>query len=101
MRDNARMAMEYSRRGLRIPAGLDFSELALELTPNGALWFAPSPLGKLCIHNGLNPEVVLANEDHCAWLIAGWYSLHREWDGEPDPAAEQIIRRIVERPYVI
>jgi hypothetical protein len=93
--------MEYSRRGLRIPDGLDFSELALEVGADGTLWFAPPALGKLCQHNGLDPQNVLANEDHCAWLIAGWYSMHRMAHGAPDRAAEKVARRALGRPYVV
>lgn len=76
---------------LRIPPGLDFADLALELGQDGGLLFVPSPLGVLCLHNGLDPELVLADEDRSCALICDWYLAHRLAGGEPDPTAEELL----------
>jgi len=86
---------------LRIPADLHFADLALELRGNGGLLFLPAPLGKMCLSNGLDPELVLADEDWSCWLITGWYLVHRQAGGEPDPAAEEAMRRVAENPFVV
>lgn len=80
---------------LHLPPDLHFGELALEqdlLTDR--LLFAPSPLGQLCVHNGIDPEATLASEDKACELICAWYVAHREAGGKPDSVAEAILARL-------
>lgn len=82
------------RGALKVPGGLEFSELALELDPeNGKVSFAPSPLGRLCINNGLDVDEVLNDQQSSCSLIAQWYMLHRRCGGAMDPVGEVVLHR--------
>ena len=73
---------------LRLITTVTFAELNLEYTPEGGFRYLPAPLGEFALRAGLNPEVIIADEDRACELIAEWYVLYRETNGDADPAAE-------------
>lgn len=79
---------------LQLIANLSFAEIALEVDPDGGLRFLPKPLGRFCLFNGLDPEVVLADEDCTCELICHWYVLHRDNSFSPDRAVERVLDQL-------
>lgn len=43
---------------LTIPIGLNFADLELEITDDGALRYLPAPLGEFALLNGIDPDLV-------------------------------------------
>lgn len=80
---------------LKIPGGLEFSELSLEVDPkSNKVLFASPPLGRLCINNGLDVDAVLYDHEKSCWLIAEWYIVHRRSGGAVDPVGERVVGQV-------
>ena len=91
-----------ANRRLKLVSGLSFEALALEREEGtGRLLFFPAPLGRMCVHNGFDPEEIVANEERARWLIAGWYVVHLESGGRPDYVAERILHEVAARPFAV
>lgn len=78
---------------VRIPDGVTFEDLELELEADGALTFNVDVIERIRLASGL-PVEVLEDEDTVANLIIGWYAAHLELGGEPNEAAEELIAEV-------
>ena len=58
-----------------------------------SIWTSMSRVG-FCMFNGLDPEIIIADEDRACALIADWYLLHREGGSDTDPAVERVLERL-------
>ena len=74
----------------RIPAGMNFADLALELADDGTLFFRQAVLGEFMRRNGIDPEAT-DDEDVVSEMICTWYFLHRERTGAIDTVMEAIL----------
>lgn len=77
-----------------LPNGLAFADLDLEYAPTAGFRYLPAPLGGFALRNGLDPEALIADENHACELIADWYVLHRQAGGDADPAAEAALSHV-------
>jgi hypothetical protein len=79
-------------KGIKIPAGLRFADLALAREPvTKRLLCKTGPLAELVRINNWDPRTLVSGDDLPAWLIAEWYLAHRLAGGEPDAVAEEIL----------
>lgn len=75
-----------------IPENVQFSDLKLTLSNEGAVSFCWWPIEEICKANGIDaaifkdaPEQVVSN------FIQGWYNSHILNGGTPDPVCESFI----------
>ncbi|WP_245820357.1 hypothetical protein [Marinobacter lutaoensis] len=81
---------------IRIPVGLDFSDLKLARGADGSVSFDWSPIEQICRENGLPIEIFRDGpEDNVAGLVSAWYAHHRANGGEIDPVQEDLIAEVI------
>lgn len=77
---------------IRVPTTITFADLRLARDPVTLdIDLDVDTVVQVCIASGIQPSVILDNEDALTALLYGWYSMHREAGGPPDPVAEQLI----------
>lgn len=74
---------------VRIPVDLHFSDLHLRRHPGGDTSFDTAVLARVLEASGV--PAAAATEDLCGGVLAGWYWMHREAGGAPDPVMEALI----------
>lgn len=79
---------------VRIPADLHFCDLRLRRQPGGDISFDLAVMARVLDASGV-PRAA-ATEDLHSGVIVGWYRMHREQGGAPDPVVEQMIAEVRE-----
>jgi len=79
-----------------IPDNVEFSDLKLARSADGAVSFDWGPIEKICQSSGIDVSLLRdQHEDNVAGLLMQWYRAHRETGGEPDPVAEDLLAEVM------
>lgn len=82
-------------RSVGIPAGLDFSDLALSRTADGDIEFSTDVIEQIAIANGLPHDFFMTQpESVVSELITLWYAHHKAAGGSIDQTAEDLIAEV-------
>jgi hypothetical protein len=90
------LRMERKPMKMAIPDDLTFSDLKLSRDPKtGEVEFDWGPIERICAASGVDVELFKSGpEDNVSGLIVGWYRVHLEAGGAPDPVQEQLLREV-------
>ncbi len=81
--------------GLTVPPGTVFADLKLARDASGDVSFSTEVIKRVCDASGIDPAFFLAgDEDRLSALIIGWYRMHRDGGGPPDPVAEDLLAEV-------
>ncbi|MBP8852494.1 MAG: hypothetical protein KBG81_05660 [Moraxellaceae bacterium] len=77
---------------VELPDDLEFSDLKLCRKSNGKVGFDWGVIERIAEASDIPMAAFTEeSEDNVCGLILGWYRLHREHQGEPDPVAEALL----------
>ncbi len=80
---------------LTIPPDVDISDLELEFVDGTNLRFNWAPIHRICEASNFPFEnFTEKQDDNVSALLHGWYELHINNGGEPDPVAEFILAEV-------
>lgn len=83
--------MQQQLARVKIPEGLDFSDLKLAREPDGSVSFDWSVIERICAASGLPVDLLRDGpDDNVVALILGWYEAHRKRGGATDPVIEDL-----------
>ncbi len=84
-------------RQLIIPAGVAFSDLALNRNAKGNIQFKLNPLEKFCLANDMCLDDLLnSDEEVTSEIIVEWYIVHRQTGGKACACAEQLLNEVLQ-----